>query len=63
MKYRPVIGVLAASMLAFASVSSFALQGKGGGGCIYNPDGPADATLPLILLAALVWLGARDANA
>jgi len=32
---------------------------KGGGGCVYYPDGPADATLPLLLLVALVWLGAR----
>jgi CSLREA domain-containing protein/uncharacterized repeat protein (TIGR01451 family) len=33
--------------------------GGGGGGCVYNPDGPADPTLPAMLLFALLMLGYR----
>ncbi|MEE4162257.1 MAG: DUF11 domain-containing protein, partial [Woeseiaceae bacterium] len=33
--------------------------GGGGGGCVYNPDTPADSTLPLMLLTALLALGVR----
>ena len=32
---------------------------KSGGGCVYNPDGPSDPTLPAMLLFALLMLGLR----
>lgn len=32
---------------------------SGGGGCVYNPGGPADPTLPAMLLFALLMLGWR----
>jgi uncharacterized repeat protein (TIGR01451 family) len=34
--------------------------GGGGGGCTYNPNSPADPTLPLLLLVALLALGPRQ---
>ena len=30
-----------------------------GGGCVYNPDGPSDWTLPAMLAFALLMLGMR----
>jgi len=35
-------------------------SGGGGGGCTYNPNSPADPTLPLLLLVALLALGRRQ---
>jgi len=43
-----------------ASVSvTISAPRRSSGGCVYNPDGPSDPTLPAMLLFALLMLGMR----